>query len=442
MQERLDHILFNEGFLKKTDRIMCAVSGGADSVVMTHLFNALGVPIIVAHCDFQLRGNESDQDAIFVESMCVDLGLPFHVKRFDTIGYSKQNNLSIQEAARALRYTWFESLRKEEKCDFIATAHNKTDNLETVLINQIRGTGLSGFTGISEKRDKIIRPILSFTSDEIRKYATQQNIRFRNDSSNASDKYLRNNLRHHILPKLIEIEPNIESIVLRNSTQMLEYDGLIEHVVADIKVRYITTKNDIIYIPISVVNSYPHPHLILYRLVSHSGLNYAQIHDLTQSTEVGTYIENADFKMSRDRTHYLLQKSVSINLSPISIDKCGVYSFADKKIRVQEIKGSDIELPMAQNACIIHRSVLETGIHVRTWSRADKIQPFGMSGSKLISDVLIDHKVPNLLKTYVPIFEVKEEIMWVGEYCFSEKFKMDLNSIQTSTIIQVTVSQK
>ena len=439
MQERLDHILFNEGFIKKTDRIVCAVSGGADSVVMVHLLNAIGLPIVVAHCNFMLRGNESDLDAQFVEKLCANLRIPFHSKRFDTEAFSTSNHVSIQEAARKLRYEWFEQLRQELTFDLIATAHNKTDQLETVLINQIRGTGLSGLTGIPNKRESIIRPMLSFTQKEIRQYASENKIDYRNDSSNASDKYLRNKLRHNVLPSLLDIEPNIESIVTRNSTHLQEYDSLFDHVISMVKKEHVRTTNGITFILINVVHCYPHQHIILYRLLSNTGFSYEQFRDITSSKDVGSHIQNDAFNISKDRTDYIVRPTEKNTFEAITISKLGTYHFGRKTILVEEQDRSSLKLPFPKNKCVVDRSVLHQSIAVRSVVVGDKIQPFGLTGSKLVSDVLIDNKVANSLKSLVPIFEVDQEILWVGGYCFSEKYRINPDSSEDSKVIVISI---
>jgi tRNA(Ile)-lysidine synthase len=190
------------------DKILLAVSGGIDSMVMLHLLNQLNILTGVAHCNFQLRGSESDEDAQFVQTSSEMLGLPFYLAKFETEAYAEENHISIQMAARELRYTWFENIRKSNNYTYIATAHNADDSAETFFINLSRGCGLDGLTGIRQKSGHIIRPLLFANRNDIKEYARRKGINFREDSSNATDKYLRNFIRHNVMPVMDEAHSN------------------------------------------------------------------------------------------------------------------------------------------------------------------------------------------------------------------------------------------
>lgn len=440
MQEQLDHILFNEGFVKKTDRMVCAVSGGADSMVLLHLLHNIGIDTIVAHCNFNLRGSESDEDEHFVSTTCQSLHIPFFVKHFQTTQYAKEHQLSIQEAARRLRYNWFEEVRSQENCAFIATAHNKTDHLETVFINQIRGTGLIGLTGIPFTKGHIIRPLLSFTSKDIRSFAAENNISYRNDSSNQDSKYLRNVIRKKIVSSLLEIEPKVEDIILRNSQELKQYDDIISHITQNIKHAYFSGSEEIHTLPIERINSYPHPHIILYKLLADYGFNYTQLKDISSTDQSGSYVQSETHTFSRDRDHYILQSNQPINTNRLIIQGLGTYRYNDKTITVELVNKSGIKFPLDNNVCVLDPSTLKQSIEVRSWQQKDSIQPLGMKGRKLLSDVFIDLKVPNAIKPTIPICCVNNEICWVAQCCFSEKFKIDLTTDQPKTLLKLTVS--
>ena len=205
MKEQLLTYIKQEHLFDPKDKVLLTVSGGIDSVVMCHLFHSAGVQFAIAHCNFQLRGEESDGDEQFVKQLASTFKIPFHHIRFDTKDYVDKNKLSTQVAARELRYEWFEKIRKENEYNYIATAHHQGDVIETFFINLIRGTGISGLRSIVPKQGKIIRPFLFTTPKEILAYAETHKITYREDSSNASDHYLRNKIRHHLTPKLLEI---------------------------------------------------------------------------------------------------------------------------------------------------------------------------------------------------------------------------------------------
>ncbi|MFT5723911.1 MAG: tRNA(Ile)-lysidine synthase [Bacteroidia bacterium] len=426
MQERFEHSLFHEGFIKKTDRIICAVSGGADSLVMTHLFHASGVEIIVAHCNFQLRGNESDDDEKFVKAYCSRFNIPFYSKKFETTAIKQASKSSIQETARALRYDWFSELLSELNFDYISTGHNQSDNLESILINQIRGTGLQGMVGIPRRRDQIIRPLLDFKASEIRLFATNLGLEYRNDSSNQSDKYLRNQLRHNLVPTLLKIEPESEQIFSSNATKFNQYSELLNFFIDDVIQRHVEHKNGLIYIPFEPVISFPHPHILLSRILTNCGFNFSQIRDITTSQVTGKFIESPKYRVTTDRKYWIVEPRLNPKEVSIEISGPGLYEFKGHRISVKSVQTEDIKLPLLKSQCIIDSRVTHRHITVRSWQTQDRIRPFGMTGTKLVSDVFVDHKIAAPHKTSTPIFTHKGKIVWVGGLCFSEDYRINL----------------
>ena len=209
MIKEFEHIIQNNFPFLKGKKLLIAISGGIDSVVLTYILHQLKFNISLAHCNFHLRGIDSDSDQQFVSKMASALNIPCYIMHFDTKEYAKNHKLSIQEAARKLRYEWFEKIRQEQQLDYILTAHNLNDSLETFLINLSRGTGLKGLTGINNINKKIIRPLSSFSRAEILTFAHKNKIDWREDKSNANTKYTRNKIRHQVIPVLQEINPNL-----------------------------------------------------------------------------------------------------------------------------------------------------------------------------------------------------------------------------------------
>lgn len=221
-----NHIKDNQLF-EPTDKILLAVSGGKDSMAMLHLFVAAKFNIGVAHCNFQLRAKAADEDEDFVKQTCQQLNIPFHSIRFDTADYAEKHKISTQMAARELRYNWFEEIKTTDHYHSIATAHHQNDVAETMLINLTKGSGLSGLHGIKAKNNHIIRPLLCFTSDEIQQYISTHQISYREDQSNASVKYVRNKIRHEVLPKLAEINPNIIETLNKAATHFSATENIL-----------------------------------------------------------------------------------------------------------------------------------------------------------------------------------------------------------------------
>ena len=431
MQERLAHTLFDEGLVKKTDRILCAVSGGADSMVMSYLLHRIGLDIVIAHCNFQLRDSESDADESFVSQFCSENNIPFVYKRFNTKAYSRANKLSIQEAARKLRYDWFEEQKEQHKCDWICTAHNLSDNAETILINQIRGTGIKGLTGIPVQRDNILRPMLTFSAKEIRTYANEQNVAYRIDSSNASDTYMRNALRHHVTPELMKIDAGFEQTFADNAARIQEASTLLDTFISEFKKQHITVSSGNLMIPKNELLSFPHPHIILSKLVTNAGFESDQLKQLIASNTVGRRIESDTHSLYVDRKHLVL-KSKATSHPTLHLKTLGSYQFGQSSITISVKRKAEITIPLSKNEVIVEKDVLHQSIEVREWQISDRIKPFGMQGHKLVSDVLIDNKVSSSIKKDVPILVVDETVMWVAGICFSEDFRVRLASLKPS----------
>jgi len=244
-----NHINSKLPFLKER-KLLVAVSGGLDSVVLTHLCHVLNLDITLAHCNFKLRGKESDEDENFVLELANKLDLEVVVESFDTETFANTEKLSIQMAARELRYDWFFNLAENLKFDDILTAHHADDNLETFLINLTRGTGLNGLTGIPEVNENIVRPLLSFSREQLENYASENNIIWREDASNASDKYLRNKLRHHVIPILKELNPQLLQNFENTQNNLQDTKRIIEDTIAKVQNKVVTVEGGLVKLKI------------------------------------------------------------------------------------------------------------------------------------------------------------------------------------------------
>ncbi|MBI3233172.1 MAG: tRNA lysidine(34) synthetase TilS [Bacteroidetes bacterium] len=232
MIQQLQQFIAQHHLFEPSDKLLLTVSGGKDSMVMLHLFQQLPYQITVAHCNYGLRGEESDAEEVFVRDYCKKFEIPFFVKRFDIPQYMKEHKVSIQEAARDLRYNWFNEISIEQGLDKILTAHHKTDHLETIILQLVRGTGIKGLHGIMVSQNKLIRPLLFTTSSDIQKYANEHNVKFKEDSSNEKLVYRRNLVRKKILPVLFEMNPEVENTFYKFSEHMLSYESIIDQYIA------------------------------------------------------------------------------------------------------------------------------------------------------------------------------------------------------------------
>ncbi|MBO6517514.1 MAG: tRNA lysidine(34) synthetase TilS [Bacteroidia bacterium] len=424
MQEQLGSSLTTEGLVKKTDRILVAVSGGADSIVMLRLLHHLDYHVEAAHCNFQLRGPESEKDASFVEELCTTLGITLHMRNFDTRNYANENNLGIQEAARNLRYNWFYELKKKGRLDWIATGHSLTDHLETVLINQIRGTGISGLEGIQTNPESgLLRPLLSFSASEIRSYANELGWKYREDSSNASDSYLRNQIRHHVLPELLRIEPKVERIVLNNSKRIADQRDMLDHLLDNAQQAIVEEDADSVKIPISKVLTYPHPYLLLYNILSKYGFDYNLCLQLSTITQTGKQLFSNSHTATVDRGYWHISPT-SNKPKSIEVKGSGLYRFGGWELDVQEDKLGTSTLRLPKNQCIFQKT--SDSFTIRSWEEGDRINPLGMNGSKLVSDVFVDGKVGLHEKHEWPLISQGSNLIWIAHLCFSELFKINV----------------
>jgi tRNA(Ile)-lysidine synthase len=376
-----------------------------------------------------LRGTESDDDAQFVQDFCSAQGLKFVSKSFDSTSISRTQKKSIQETARILRYEWFEEIRNEQDYNFIATAHNLSDNAETLLINQLRGTGLDGIKGIPSKRDAIIRPMLTFSSSDIRHYANQHNVKFRADSSNQSDKYLRNAIRLNIAPHLFSIEPSFEQVFKENATKFSESADLLDAFVAKFKNANVRSKYGQLYIPIDSLLSYPHPHIILSKLLSTAHFDFNQLKQILDTKTVGKFIESESHTLHYDRSNLVFQSKELIQHADVIVKAIDTYGHGNHSIQVSKIKCGEVSIPLLKNEIVLNIDLDTDSLQIRSWQQTDRIHPFGMDGSKLVSDVLIDNKIPQPLKSSIPIFTVNNHICWIAGLCFSHAFKVDFENM-------------
>jgi tRNA(Ile)-lysidine synthase len=406
-----NHIDTEIPFLKQK-KLLLAVSGGLDSMVLLHLFKELKYEIAIAHCNFQLRGIESFGDQKFIQDYAEVHSIPIYVTQFDTIAFAKDYKLSTQVAARELRYNWFYELIEAENYDYVLTAHHADDNLETFLINLTRGTGLEGLTGIPEQNDKIIRPLLCFSRNEIDNYAKEQTISWREDSSNASDKYLRNKIRHHLIPVLKELNPSFITSFLKTESYLQESLAMVEDAAIMVYQQVAKEDGDLIHFDLVKLLQLPNYKSYLYQWLKEFGFTaWDDIYDLVES-QSGKQIFTSGFRLLKDRDSLVL---VPIEDSEIEedfyIDEC--QNEVKIPLNITFCKVSDISV--ATNKTIfVDADQLVFPLKIRKWKTGDIFFPFGMDGkSKKVSKLFKDEKLSLLEKENVWILCSNDQIVWV-----------------------------
>ena len=428
------HISQNFPFLEKS-KLLMATSGGIDSMVMVHLFRELHYSIALAHCNFQLRGLESFGDQNFIQEYANENEIPLFLTQFDTETFAQDYKLSTQIAARELRYNWFYELLETENYDYILTAHHADDTIETFLINLSRGTGLEGLLGIPAQNDKIVRPILPFTRAEILAYAKENNIQWREDSSNASDKYLRNKIRHHLVPLLKELNPQFMESFQKTQSHLKESQELVEDAAIMVYQQVAREEGETIVFDLNQLLRLPNYRSYLYQWLHEFGFTaWEDIYALVES-QSGKQVYAPNYRLLKDREVLML--------SPILQEKEVEVYFIEKNVREVNFplnltfsRADDIS--GASNSIIfVDQDKLVYPLILKRWEEGDSFQPFGMNGkSKKLSKLFKDEKISLLEKENCWVLWSANQIVWVLGIRQDERFKID-NS--TKNILKIAL---
>lgn len=401
-------------------KLLIACSGGLDSVVLTYLIKELDCEMALAHCNFSLRGRESDADEMFVIGLAKTLEIPVFVETFDTKRFSAEHKISIQMAARELRYTWFAEIRNNFNYDYVLTAHHLDDDLETFFINLSRGTGLNGLTGIQEKNDKTMRPLLHFSREEILKYAEKNHIKWREDSSNQNTDYLRNKLRLRVLPEFKKANEALLKNFRKTQQNLRASQNLIEDYMALVYNLAVTEAADSYKINIQKIRELPHTEALLYELLRGFGF--------TEWNDVSDLLDAQTGKQLFSKTHQLLKNRDELLLSEISKNTLAVeYEVPRTGINFPItliIKPSKYIGETEKNLIYVASEKLDFPLKIRRWQRGDSFQPFGMAGSKKLSKFFKDEKIPRTEKYSIWLLLSGEKIVWVIGHRMDERFKV------------------
>lgn len=416
-------------------RLVVAASGGLDSMVLAHLMEQTGQALCLAHANFQLRGEDSLEDEAFVRQWAEARAIPFFFARFSTNNYAEEKGLSIQMAARALRYEWFEHVRATHGYDFIATAHHLNDSIETVLLNWTRGASFESLAGIPRKRDHIIRPLLFATRADIERYAREQALVWRHDASNDSDTYARNRIRHHVVPVLKEINPGLEGTWAQRTHHLASDIALVEQAVADWKHTYWQEHTHWAAIANEGLQR-PGAASILYRLTRGFGFGWEQCEQVVHAAEgqPGKQFLSDTHQLVTDRTAVLLAPR-DVAHAPVVITGEGTYRLGSAVLRVH--RSPQVHLPAVPSTAVVSASSCSFPVTWRVWQPGDWLQPLGMTGKKKVSDLLIDLKVPRVAKPSVTVLEREGDIFWVVGMRTDERFKV---RPETASVISFTLA--
>ena len=412
---------------QNSDKVLLTISGGIDSMVMLDLFIKSNTKIAVAHCNFGLRSNESDGDEKLVFNTCQKNNIEYFAIKFNTKSFAEENKISIQMAARQLRYDWFNKIALENNCQFIATAHHQNDVAETMLINITRGTGMSGLHGILPKKNNIIRPLLFSNKAEITHYANEHNIDFREDSSNKKDDYWRNKIRHLVIPKLEELNTNAVNNFYLLSKKISADEILLNERINELKSQFVNTSNNLVYINLEIMQHAAVTSL-LFKILSEYNLNETAILNIIENHQNNSGI------IFESETHEALIDREFIIIRERKTEEFHQTLLIDNTIQKMNTPMGEIsfetmnEKPSIFSKDFLYLNIEKTGNEfiIQTWQQGDRFKPLGMNGNKLVSDYLIDKKI-NVFekqKCMVLVSKKTNEIVALIPYQISNDYKL------------------
>lgn len=431
----------NEQLFSQTDCILLAISGGVDSVVMAELFRLAGFQYGMAHVNFQLRGADSEADEAFVKALAERHGVRFHTVRLPPGQQAEESGSSTQMAARKLRYDWFEQLAVEFSYDRIATAHHQDDVLETILLNLVRGTGLTGLRGIPIRQGRIIRPMWFASRKQIKDYAFEHDLQWREDSSNLSDKYRRNQLRHHVIPVLKELNPNVLQTLQKTVTRLNSADALVDREIERSWIEIAQIRSEGVFVSIQEVENQNEWEFLLSEWLKPYGFQYGQIDPIVEairSTGFGQIFYSATHRVIRDREFLIIEPlqsatDQSVLLSEIPSGNVSVFDRFDLKFDLID-KPAGFQIPANQHAVFLDAERIHWPLTLRRWQKGDRFQPLGMKGSQTVGNYLTNRKVSVAERRDSWVLVSGGQIAWLIGYRPDDRFRI---SDQTTRILKI-----
>ena len=421
---KIQNYIEKRKLLNAGDKIIVGLSGGADSVALLHILHRLDYNCIAAHCNFHLRGAESDRDEQFAAQFAASLNLPFFKQDFDTLQIAKERGISIEMAARDLRYQWFAALKENQKADAIAVAHHRDDSIETMLLNMIRGTGIKGLTGIQPRNGSLVRPLLCVSKKEILQYVQAKNLPFITDSSNEQDKITRNKIRLQLIPLLETVNPSVREAIIQTIDNLNEaakvYDAEIEKAIQAVY------NNGSISIP--MLKTFPSPKSILFELLKNYGFGKEVVREISAAidSQPGKTFYAPEYYVVKDRDEFLLSPVVQEDKKEYFIQ--ANETFLEFPLRMEIIlRKNDTTVVIDKNAntACLDYDKLQFPLTLRKWRTGDKFIPLGMNSFKKLSDFFTNSKFSKIQKEKIWILTSGKEIVWVVNHRIDERFKVN-----------------
>ncbi len=425
---RMKEFIREEELCSPSDHILLAVSGGIDSMVMAHLMIKAGYNCGVAHCNFSLRGRESDEDEAFVRRWSEDHHLPFYSRRFDTLDHARRHGLSVQMAARELRHRWFRQVMHEHGYDRLALAHNRNDLAETILINLVRGTGLRGLRGMPARHDELIRPLLFATRAEIESWAHEKKVPWREDSSNSGLKYLRNRIRHQIIPLLEELNPSFVDTLAATAKRLAGHEEIFERYLEEVRPRLLTGTEERRLIPLDMVRQLPARDALLLELLTPYGFSPPTVTRILDALDAppGRQFFSPQYRLVKDRDHLIL--------TPLADDDRDRRFYVDEGTPAIETplrlrftlldRTPAFRIPTSPYTAAVDAARITWPLVIRRWQPGDYFRPLGMKGMKKLSDFFIDRKLSLVEKEELWLITDGEKIIWIPGLRLDDRYKI------------------
>ena len=428
--ENTQKYIVTQNLFQKNETILVATSGGVDSVVLCNILYKLGYTFAIAHCNFKLRGAASDTDEIFVKTMAETFKVPFHVIHFDTKQKALEQKTSIEETARNLRYNWFKEIIVQCNYTCVATAHHADDNIETVVMNFFRGTGIMGLKGILPKNNSVVRPLLFWRKAAILAYAKENNLAFVEDITNAEEDYTRNFFRNNILPQIEKVYPEVDANVLKNIDRFGDTAILYTEKITEVKATLIEKRKDEIYIPVLKLLKQKALHTIVYEIIKEYNFTAHQTPEVLKllKADSGKFILSTTHRILKNRNWIIISPIISMDNQIYLIEKLDetiVLPIGSIKISVVN---KAVNFDTDKNTCFINLDEIAVPLIVRKWKTGDYFYPLGMQKKKKLSRFFIDQKLALIEKEKIWVVESNKKIVWIIGLRIDDRFKIKQGS--------------
>jgi tRNA(Ile)-lysidine synthase len=425
MIKTVEAYIRQEHLLHSGDKVIVGLSGGADSVVLLSMLHHWGYECLAAHCNFHLRGEESQRDEQFSAGFAASLNLSFFKSDFDTRRIAGERGISIEMAARELRYEWFEELRKTQQAEAIAVAHHQDDNIETLLLNLIRGTGLRGLTGIRPRNGCIVRPLLCISKKEILQYAEAENLPYITDSSNEQDEFTRNKIRLQLLPLLETLNPSVRESLIQTRENLNEAYKIYESGIKEAcKALYNKEKRSI---SIPLLKKQPSPESVLFELLKNRGFKKETVRDVYRAMDSlsGKTFYSADFCLLKDRDEFLLSPLIREERNEYSILPNQTFLETPFRMKIDcRFNEPYVKIDTNADTACLDYNKLQFPLTLRKWKTGDKFIPLGMNNFQKLSDFFNNHKFSKIKKEETWILTSGQHIVWIVNHRIDDRFKI------------------